>query len=156
MGNKFSIFTLIKMPLRWDVMICKILQTYFYYACFCEPDMLGVWPFFNHSVQDKVIYQHSLSYRICILKYKKKGTPGLLLSFSNLKGGRLRSLGCLLACLFVFSQGKRILKEPMLHLAVLAYSQILSLVETNQHTFPLVDFLFFIRKKRIMFVKSNY
>lgn len=66
---------------------------------------------------------------VCIPWLKKKGTPGLLLSFNNLKGGRLKSLGYL----FVSSQGKRGWKGPMFHLAVLAYSQILPLVETIHH-----------------------
>lgn len=42
----------------------------------------------------------------------------------------------------------------MFHLAGLAHSRILSLFETNEHAFPLVDFLFFIRGKMYMFIKN--
>lgn len=115
--------------LRWDIMACKILQKYFHYACFDEPDSTGeVWPFFIQSVQCGMTHQRSLCMQSVM---EEKGNSWTFAFCPSViwKEGCCVSGICLVS--WLFSQGKQGWEGPMFHLAVLAYSQILSLIKTD-------------------------
>lgn len=143
-GNKFYVFTL-----RWDIMVCKILQT---------PAALV---FVNQTIY--------LEFELCLINqfsvegytsihcctgcaFRNTRKRGLLDFCFHLGVWREECRGA--RGVSLFSQGKRSWKGLTFHLAGLAHSQVLSLFETNEHAFPLVDFLFFIRGKMYMFIKN--
>lgn len=95
--------------LRWNKMICKVLQKYFHYACLCEPDnILRVLSLISQISTEWYTSVHSSTkYASCT---GRRGLQGIcFLSISNLKEGRLVGLRDLVVWLADFT-GKMKLK----------------------------------------------
>lgn len=102
--------------LRWDIMVCKMLQKYFHYVCFDEPGSTGeVWAFFIQSVQHGMIHQHSLCMQ-SVMEEKRNSWTFAFCPSPIWKEGCCVSGICLVS--WLFSQGKQSWKGPMFHLAV--------------------------------------